>query len=279
LKKKRNIANIERFKLGKSKTDSMLETKIFMENKPKLKNPICLVGLPGIGNIGRIAIGYMVHMLKAKKFAELYSPYFFPFVMVHNNLIHTLKNEFYFVKGKDHDLILLIGDCQTYDPKGHYEVAGKILEFVKGLGCKFIITVGGFGTGKVSEKLNVYGAATEQETIKEYKNYGINFDISGQIGTIVGASGLLVGLSKIYGIKGLVLLGETTGFPIMTDPTAAESVLNVLEKVLKIKIDLTKLDEKVKAMHEFIKKLEDIQKQAIDQMQKEKKPEELKYIG
>jgi len=48
---------------------------------------------------------------------------------------------------------------------------------------------------------------------------------------------------------------------------------------LKIKIDLTKLDEKVKAMHEFIKKLEDIQKQAIDQMQKEKKPEELKYIG
>jgi proteasome assembly chaperone (PAC2) family protein len=32
-------------------------------------------------------------------------------------------------------------------------------------------------------------------------------------------------------------------------------------------------------MHEFIKRLEDIQKQAMDQMKKEKKPEDLKYIG
>ena len=257
----------------------MLETKIIIDKKPKLRDPICLVGLPGIGNIGRIAIGYMVHELKAKKFAELFSPYFFPFVMIHNNMIHTLKNEFYYYKGKDKDLILLIGDCQTYDPKGHYEVVGKILELLKVLGCKQIITVGGFGTGQVSENPKVYGSVTDSDMVKKYKKFGIDFDISGQIGTIVGASGLLIGLSKLYGIKGMVLLGETTGFPIITDPTAAESVLGVLKKMLKIKIDLSKLDEKVKAMHDFIKKLESIQKQAIEQMGKEKKSEELKYIG
>jgi uncharacterized protein (TIGR00162 family) len=257
----------------------MLETKIIVDKKPKLKNPICLVGLPGIGNIGRIAIGYMVHELKAKKFAELFSPYFFPFVMIHNNMIHTLRNEFYYYKGKDRDLILLIGDCQTYDPKGHYEVVGKILELLKELGCKQIITVGGFGTGQVSEKPKVYGSVTDSDMLKKYKKFGIDFDISGQIGTIVGASGLLIGLSKLYGIKGMILLGETTGFPIITDPTAAESVLEVLRKILKIKLDLSKLDEKVKAMHDFIKKLESIQKQAIEQMGKEKKSEELKYIG
>jgi len=257
----------------------MLETKIIADSKPKLKNPICKVGLPGIGNIGRIAVGYMVHELKAKKFAELYSPYFFPFIMINNNMIHTLRNEFYYVKGSKQDLILLIGDCQTYDPKGHYEVAGKILEFLKSVGCKQIITVGGFGTGQVSEKPTVYGSVTENDMVEKYKKLGINFDISGQIGTIVGASGLLVGLSKLYGIKGLVLLGETTGFPIITDPTAAEAVLDILKKILKIKIDLSKLDEKVKAMHDFIKKLESIQKQAMEQLGKEKKPEELKYIG
>jgi len=266
------MVNTERFKLGETKTDNMLETKIFMEEKPKLKNPICLVGLPGIGNIGRIAIGYMVNMLKAKKFAELYSPFFFPFVMIHNNVVHTLRNEFYYYKGKENDLILLIGDCQTYDPKGHYEVAGVILDFLKSLNCKFVITVGGFGTGKVSEKTNAYGSVNDLEIVKKYKNIGINFDIGGQIGTIVGASGLLVGLSKLYGMKGLVLLGETTGFPIVTDPTAAEAILNVLQKILNLKIDMTKLDERVKAMHEFIKKLEDIQRQAVEQMQKEKKP-------
>jgi uncharacterized protein (TIGR00162 family) len=257
----------------------MFETKIFMDKKPKLKNPICLVGLPGIGNIGRIAIGYMVHELKAKKFAELYSPYFFPFVMIHKNHIHMLRNEFYYYKSKKHDLIMLIGDCQTYDPKGHYEIAGKILDFLKGLGCKFIITVGGFGTGKVSEKPMVYGVVSDEELVKKYKKFNIDFDIAGRIGTIVGASGLLIGLSKMYNMKGMVLLGETTGFPIITDPTAAESVLEILQKVLKLKIDLSKLNEKVKAMHEFIKKLETVQKQALDQIKKDKKPEELKYIG
>ena len=147
------------------------------------------------------------------------------------------------------------------------------------MGCKQIITVGGFGTGQVSEKPTVYGSVTENEDVAKYKKIGINFDISGQIGTIVGASGLLVGLSKLYGIKGIVLLGETTGFPIITDPTAAEAVLNILKKLLKIRIDLSKLDEKVKAMHDFIKKLESIQKQAMEQLGKEKKSEELKYIG
>jgi len=258
----------------------MFQTEIFVESKPKLKNPICVVGLPGIGNIGRIAIGYAVHELRAKKFAELYSPYFFPFVMIHNDMIHTLRNEFYYYKNpKGRDIILLIGDTQTYDPKGHYEVVGKILEFLKGLGCKEIITVGGFGTGKVAEVPKVYGVVSEVEDIKELKKSGVSFNIGGQIGTIVGAAGLLVGLGKIYGIKGFVLLGETTGFPIITDPTAAEAVLNVLQKILKIKIDMSKLDEKVKAMHEFIKKLEDIQRQAVEQIQKGKKPEELKYIG
>ncbi len=95
----------------------------------------------------------------------------------------------------------------------------------------------------------------------------------------MGASGLIIGLGEIQGINGVVLLGETTGFPIITDPTAAEAVLLILQKILKVKINLEKLEEKVKAMHDFIKKLEDIQKQAIEQMKKEKKPEELKYIG
>ena len=122
---------------------------------------------PGISKIWFSNIYFV--QLKAKKFAELYSPYFFPFVMINNNMIHTLRNEFYYYKGKKNDLILIIGDCQTYDPKGHYEVAGKILEFLKTLGCKQIITVGGFGTGQVSEKPTVYGSVTEDESPEKYK--------------------------------------------------------------------------------------------------------------
>jgi len=257
----------------------MHETRINVLSKPKLKNPICIVGLPGIGNIGRISVGYMVQQLKAKKFAELFSPYFYPFVMIHNNSIHILRNEFYFHKGKKRDYIFLIGDCQTYDPKGHYEVAGQIVDFIKGLGCKEVITIGGFGTGKVEDTPEVYAVASNQDVLKSYKKYKINFNVNGKIGTIVGASGLIVGIGSSKNMKGLVLLGETTGFPIITDPNAAEAVLKVLIKILGLKLDMSKLDEKVKAMHEFIKKLEDIQRQASEQIKKTKKSPDLKYIG
>jgi len=259
----------------------MIETEIIVKEKPKLKDPICVIGLPGIGNIGRIAVGYAITQLKAKKFADLYSPYFYPFVMIHEDQVHILRNEFFYYKDKKgKDIIFLIGDSQTYDPKGHYEIVGKILDFLKKLGCKEVITIGGFSTGKVSTEPKVYGVVTDKSDMAEMKKAGVTFEAGDKIGTIVGAAGLLGGFAKVNNMKGTVLLGETVGFPIITDPTAAEAVLKVLEKMLKIDIDMAKLDEKVKAMQEFIKKLEQIQSQAADQLQKTKPgKEELKYIG
>lgn len=265
----------------------MNETQIICEEKPKLRNPVLVVGLPGIGNVGRMAVGYLVHELKAKKFAELYSPYFFHFVMIHDDTVHILRNEFYFYRGGKRDVVFLIGDCQAFDPKGNYEVAGKILDFSKQLGCKEVIAIGGFATGKIrgeggsaAQKPKVLGAVSDAKISRDYEKYGIDFRIAGQVGTIVGATGLLAGLGKLHGIRGLCLLGETSGFPIITDPNAAEAVLVVLQKILGTKADISKLHGKVKDMHEFLKKMEELQHEALKQMKPQpKKNEELRYIG
>jgi putative transposase len=37
---------------------------------PELKNPILIEGLPGIGNVGKIAVDFMIDELKAKQFLE-----------------------------------------------------------------------------------------------------------------------------------------------------------------------------------------------------------------
>ncbi|HEC95900.1 MAG TPA: proteasome assembly chaperone family protein, partial [Euryarchaeota archaeon] len=52
-----------------------METFIVEKDKPKLKNSILIEGLPGVGLVGKIAVDYMISELKAKKFADLYSPY------------------------------------------------------------------------------------------------------------------------------------------------------------------------------------------------------------
>lgn len=265
-------------------------TRIFELEKPKLKNPIFVLGLPGIGHVGRISAGYLVEELKAKKFAELLSSHFMHYVLLQQtSSVHVLKNEFYYWKAKNkgqRDLILLIGDSQSIDPEGHYEIVNEILNFLKKLGAKEMITLGGLGVGEAKEKPKVIGAVSDDGLQKKYKNLGIEFDAGNKVGTIVGASGLLLGLGKYYGIKGICLLGETTGYPILPDPKAAEEVLKVLMKILNVKLDISKLDKRIKEMEEFIKKIEEMQRKAITQMMQQQLPkpekpgkEELSYIG
>jgi len=260
-------------------------TVIKVHEKPVLKNPILIEGLPGVGNIGRVAVGYLVSELKAKKFATLYSKWFFPFVMLHDNyMIHLLKNEFYYWKAKkpgQRDLILLIGDCQSLSPQGHYEISDKVLDFAQEYGTKELFTVGGLATGDAETKKPVTGAVTDEALLKKYKGIGIDFNAGEKVGYIVGAAGLLLGLGKERDMEGVCLLGQTSGFPIVTDPKAAETVLNVLVKILKIDIDMTKLDKKVKEMEGFIRKVEGLQKKALMELSKpsKSKDEELRYIG
>jgi len=265
-----------------------MATKIIELEKPRLKNPIFIVGLPGIGNVGRIAAGYLVEELKAKKFAELYSSHFMPFVLLHeNSVIHVLKNEFYYwkAKGKEQrDIVLLVGDSQSIDPEGHYEIVNSVLEYVEKIGVKEIFALAGLSIGEQKEKPKVVGAVGEPEMIKKYEKFGIDFKSVERIGTIVGASGLFIGLGKTMGIKGMCLLGETVGFPIIPDPKSAEAVLTVLVKILKIKIDTTKLGKKIKEMEELIKKVEDVQRKALGQMmrpptEKVGEKDQLNYIG
>jgi len=263
-------------------------TKINVLKRPKLTNPILIEGLPGVGNIGRVSVGYMVKEMKAEKFADLYSKHFFPFVMIEDkNKIGLLKNEFYYWKSKkkgQRDIIFLTGDCQSLSPEGHYEVAGKILDFMEEFGVKDIITVGGLATGELEKVPEVLGAATDEDLIAKYKTAGIKFSAGDRVGYIVGAAGLLLGLGKERGMKGVCILGETSGFPIVTDPKAAEMVLNSLMRILNIKLDMKRLDERVKEMEEFLRKVESLQKKAVMEISKgEKAPvkgkEQLRYIG
>ncbi len=265
-----------------------METKIVTLETPKLNNPILIEGLPGIGNVGRVAVGYLIDQVKAVKFAELYSSHFLPFVLVHENAeVAPLKNEFYYLKGRkkgDRDIILLIGDAQSLDQVGHYEIAEKILDFVAGFGCKEIYTLGGLGTGQLeTESPKVFGALSSLKLKKKMESYGMDFDVSAKIGTIAGASGLLIGLGKLRGIDGVCLMGETAGFPIVTDPKSAEAVLKVLTKILNINIDMKGLDQRVKEMESFINKIENLQRKALEDMTKGAskgvKDDQLGYIG
>ena len=201
-----------------------------------------------------------------------------------NYLVHLPNNEFYYYKAKEkgqRDIVFLIGDCQSLSPQGHYEVTRAMLDVAELTGVKELLTIGGLATGEITEKPKTIGAVTSKEIMDKYKGFDIDFQAGEKVGYIVGAAGLLLGLGKERGMEGICLLGETSGFPIVTDPKAAEGVLGTLTKMLKLKINMTKLEERVKEMESFIKKVESLQKRALMQMSKEAKPQrdETRYIG
>lgn len=261
----------------------VIETQIkILEKMPKLKNPVLVEGLPGIGNVGRVAAGYLINELKMKKVAELYSPHFLPLVILQNDSVATmLKCEIYLHSSGTRHIIALTGDTQSISPEGHYDVCEKILDFCEKVGVKEIITLGGFAEGKEVVEPRVIGAVSDKKLIKKYEKYDIDFGKEHPVGTIVGASGLLIGLGSARGIDGLCLMGETFGLPLMTDPKAADRVLHVLTKMLGVKLDLTKLEKTIREMEDRIKKTDKIHKRMMEEIAqpKPKGGDDIRYIG
>ena len=74
----------------------MKESTIKYLSKPKLKEPVLIEGLPGMGYVGKLAAEHLVAELKAQKFAELYSPHFPHHVYIEEEgVVRPVRNEFY----------------------------------------------------------------------------------------------------------------------------------------------------------------------------------------
>jgi len=130
---------------------------------PVLEDPIFVQGLPGFGNVGKIAAYLLIKFCGAKSFTEFYSPSFPDYVSVNSHGICRLpRYEFHAAPMEKNDFIIMTGDTQPSfeDVVAHYEVCTEILDFIEKYGCSLIITVGGVPISE--EKAQVYVAAVEQ---------------------------------------------------------------------------------------------------------------------
>jgi len=195
---------------------------------PVLENPIFVQGLPGFGNVGKIAAYLLIKFCSAKPFAELYSPSFPDYLSVNSKGICRLpRYEFYAAPMEKNDFVIMTGDTQPSfdDVVAHYELCSEILDFVEKYDCGFIITIGGVPMSE--DKAQVYVAATSPRLAAEFMEKGAVIYSKGRI---LGATGLMLGLAKERGLEGLCLLGTTSGFS--ADRGAGFSVFKFLMKAL-----------------------------------------------
>jgi proteasome assembly chaperone (PAC2) family protein len=195
---------------------------------PALENPVFVQGLPGFGNVGRIAAHLLIKFSEAKPFAELYSPSFPDYVSISTKGIAYLpKYEFYSAPMEQNNLIIMTGETQPSfdDVLAHYQVCSEIVDFVEKLGCHFVVTMG--GVPLTEDKTEVYVAATSPRLATEFMEKGAVIYSKGRI---VGGTGLTLALAKEHGLEGVCLLGTTTGFK--ADRGAGFRVFKFLMKAL-----------------------------------------------
>ncbi len=250
------------------------------ENKPKLANPILIAGLPGIGNVSKIAIDFMINELKADKIAELDSYYLPHSVFVNEkNLIEMPSISLHHKNIKNQDFLFLTGDAQPIDEPSTYQLCDKVLDFVEKHQCKEVVCLAGIGLQHEPKTPKVYCTANEKDNITRYKKeIKLNSKISGLVGPIIGLSGLLPGLAGKRKLDAIILLAETFAHPLYVGIKGAKELVKLLNKKFGFGIKIKKLDQDIKELEHSVKKrTEDIGK--MSKALKDIRTKEIKYIG
>jgi hypothetical protein len=211
-------------------TDGSLMDKPYLRklSNPTLDNPIFVQGLPGFGNVGRIAAHLLIKFCDAKPFAELYSPSFPDYVAITTKgIAHLPRYEFYYAPLEKNNLVIMTGEIQPSfdDVVAHYVVCDSVIDFVEEMGCRFIVTMGGVPI--TEDKTQVFIAATSPRLATEFMEKG---GVIYSKGRIVGGTGLTLALAKERKIEGVSLLGTTMGFK--ADKGAGFLVFKFLMKTL-----------------------------------------------
>lgn len=247
-----------------------------------LNNPILIEGLPGIGNIGKLAIDFIVNELNPELIYTIYSFNFPPSVLINeDNLISLPSVEIYRLKTKERDLLFLAGEFQPLQEEASYQFSEEVLQLAKKLGCTEIMTLGGIGLGEMPKKINIFGTATDEGTLSKYKKLSnVNFNIGGKVGAIFGATGLLLGLAPMHGIKGLGLLVETTSDLEHTALEETKLLLNTLNKGFDLNLNVKKFESELKDIEkqEEIRNKE-VEEKLLEEFKKQCPEEDLNYFG
>lgn len=246
-----------------------MNTKIKITKKINPKKTILLVGLPGIGLVGKIAIDYLIKQTKATKIGEIYSDSFPPSIQTRNSIIKMINDEIYYLKTEENDFLFIAGPVQpTLDFKvgssqEHYEFAETIIEKLKDYNISEIYTLAGINIGdeRIEKKPEIIVAGTNKKIIEETTKYGAKQDK--KEGLISGIAGLLIGIGKMNGIEGACLMGETNSRLVYGDHGAAKKVLDLIIKKFNLKIDMKGIDKETKniekAFQELSKKIQETQ--------------------
>ena len=207
-------------------------------------DPICILGMPGIADVGKFAIDSLIGQLDAKNLMDFIFDDYPAGAIVDDSLLSAPKAEILFWKDPEQkrDIFLITADAQSLTPKGIYRISNFLAEIIYQCKVKLIIALGAYpvNSRKINTKIpKIYASSTNRELLNEFLAKTNCNKI--QKGVIIGANGLIPTLAKaIFNLDGIVLLAETDNIAMVnediTDLKASITLLEMLKKSFTLPI-------------------------------------------
>ncbi|NTW93001.1 MAG: proteasome assembly chaperone family protein [Methanoregulaceae archaeon] len=216
-----------------------------------------LMGFPGSGLVGSIALQYMVDQLEFAQIGSMNSKYFPPLAMMNRGVINVPVR--IYEKGP---LVAVVADIPIH-PMICYEVANGIMDWLMPFKVKEVVTIAGIITNEPEKR--VFGVATTDEALPRIQEHTIILPV----GSISGIASSLLTESKIRNIPAYGLLGETINAP---DPRASAASIEVLNKMFDLNLDVQPLLEQAEEIEATMQKISEQVQSAETLPKKEQLP-------
>ncbi len=213
-------------------------------SKKQFIKPLCILGMPGIADVGKFALDSLIGQLNAQNLMDIIFDDYPAGAIVDDSILSAPKAEILFWKDPNElrDIILITADAQSLTPKGIYRISNFLTEIINQYGIKLIVALGAYPVS--SRKLNsktpqIFVSSTNREILENYLVVTNCQKI--QKGVIIGANGLIPTLAKArFNIDGLVFLAETDNMAMVnediTDLRASITLLEMLKKSFTLPI-------------------------------------------
>jgi proteasome assembly chaperone (PAC2) family protein len=224
-----------------------------------LKKPLAIVGLPGIANVGRIAVETLIKLLDAEPVLDFYSSDFPPRVFVKDGITHFPKSSihlYHAAPDEPHDIFVLSADFQPSSTAGVFEYADFFVKEMVNMNVREMYALAAYEQGyeeffgSYPSPSRVYVSASSEELLGRLS--GKEGVVTTKEGLINGANGFIpVWAATMYDMEGACLLGETLGI-IKFDYRAAKRVLEMMADIAGLTLDLSVIDDNVSQVVQFI---------------------------
>ena len=224
-----------------------------------LKSPIAIVALPGIANVGKIAIETLSQILRAEHLMDLFSKDFPPRVIVRKGIAAIPKTTVHLYRAapdEPHDLLFLTADFQPSTSSGVYEYADFVAKEFEKLGVTILYSLAAYEQDyeeyfrSYPQDPRIYVSASSEDLLSMVSDSP--HAVVTEEGAIVGANGVIPAwASSMYNMDGACILGETLGV-IKGDFRAAKAILEKLVDLVGINVDLDVMTPHITKVVEFI---------------------------